>query len=128
MAGRSSGSVTSRKRPPARRPQGAGRLLQAGIEVAPQPADGAHHHGHVEEGVGDEDQPDRPLQVDPERAAGAEQGQEGRAHHHGGQHERHEQQGPQHPLAREVELGEQRGHGQGHDQRDHGRDRRLPHA
>ncbi len=80
----------------------------------------------VEEGVGEEDGPDRAVEVDPERASRPEQGEEGGPDHDGREHERHRDQRLQRPPAAELVAGEHVGGGQGQDEREHRRRGRLP--
>ena len=53
------GSVTLTNVRQRRAPSDAGRLLVVRVEVRPEAPDGAHHHGVVEEHVGEEDRPER---------------------------------------------------------------------
>ena len=97
IAGRSSGRVISPRHPPRRRAERGRRRLQVAGEVLPHRADGAHDDGEVERDVGGEDRPDAPLD------RRGEQGEHGRAHHDGRQHEhRGEQPGQQAPRREAV--------------------------
>src|SRR3546814_11616833 len=105
------------------------RLHGATVEALPEPADGPNDDGVVEEGVGDEDRPHRLVEVDADRASRSEQGQERRADHDSGQHERHRHQrgdgvtaaelgGDEHGGGRESEGDRNGGGRQGPPQRD----------
>ena len=122
---------------PGRSAQDTRRLLRAHVEVLPEAAHQPHDDGHVVEDVGDDDgrggaieadlrhvRPQDRLRDRVERAAWAEQRQERRTDHDGGQHEGHDRQRPRHPPAGEVEAGEDPGDGQAQQQRQQRGDRR----
>ncbi len=140
MAGRRSGRVTSRKVAQRPAPEGPRGLLHPRVEVAPQPADGPHHHGVVEEHVREQDRPDAVLQAElrgarPEhrrqqrvhRAAWSEEAQERRRDHDRRQHERDRDRGPQQPRPAEAVAGQHVRARHPDHQRQHRRDDRLPH-
>ena len=102
IAGRSVGRVTVRKtwrRAGAERGRG---LTGAAVERLPGGADGADHHGHVEEHQAGHDRDGRAVEVqEAQRAVVAQQLPERDADHHGRQHERHQQQAANQRAERE---------------------------
>ena len=90
IAGRSAGSVTSRKARSRLAPSIARRFLRSGVEVRPEAADGAHHHRVVEEHVRDQDRAEG--LVEPEAPSGPpspSSATNADAHDDRRQHERH---------------------------------------
>ena len=116
---------------PRRGAQHARGLLGPRVEVLPDAAHEAHDDGHVVEDVGDDDGGCRAVQADlgdvraaaaavarassglrgPSRARKADPDDDR------GQHEGHDREGPGHAPAREVEAGEDPGHGQAQEHR-----------
>lgn len=132
--GRDGGPERGQRHLPPGRPAGGaqhpGGLLLPGVELRPQPADGAHDDGVVEEDVGEQDRPHRGVEADApqtvEQPGAADQRQERRADDDGRQHERHGDGGPQNLLAPELEAREDVRAGERDQQREHGRGERLP--
>ena len=99
IAGRSSGSVTSRNARHGDAPSVAAAASRSRREVVPHRADGAHDDGEVEDHVGQQDRPDAAL------PAVGQQGEHGGAHHDGRQHEHRGEQGVEHVAARRTRSG-----------------------
>ena len=104
----------------------AGCLLLVRVEVSPQAADGADDDCVVEEHVCDENATER--LVEPEEPQGStvtEQRDERRAHHHGGEHERH-RDAARHERLPGIVAGEHGRAGEGDRDGEDRRQRSLP--